>query len=305
MSGWRRSADEQRDTARIPDCHAAADNIRACCSKWSAQPDLRHKAGSGTRSGGHCLPWKSRTSLDYDRPGRVGARLPRGTPRTGSSIVAGGGGTDDDAQCRHHLRLVALYQRVPPGRGVKGARLRCQDLAIARALKHLATRSSCRPSATSNAAGTALAQRRRVRQLGRKSAMTQLGTGHPHLRTDPRFPQTPQRRKVRPGQPGGDRLAGPRLRVPAQGSPGGGVRPRRQLPGRLGHRRGQRPARAENRRRRRLHHRSLRLGREVVHAGRQAAAGTRPARRAFRHRLHRLPLARANARRGRSITPPR
>ena len=37
----------------------------------------------------------------------------------------------------------------------------------------------------------------------------------------------------------------------------------------LGHRRGHRPARAEDRRRHRLHHRSLRLGREVVHAGRQ------------------------------------
>ncbi len=64
--------------------------------------------------------------------------------------------------------------------------------------------------------------------------------------------------------------AGPRLRVPAQGPPGGGVRPRREIPRRLGHRRGHRSARAENRRRRRLHHRSLRLGREVVHAGRQA-----------------------------------
>ena len=62
--------------------------------------------------------------------------------------------------------------------------------------------------------------------------------------------------------------------------------------GAWGSRRGHRPARPEDRRRRRLHHRSLRLGREVVHAGRQAAAGARPARRAFRHRLHRLPLAR-------------
>ena len=65
-----------------------------------------------------------------------------------------------------------------------------------------------------------------------------------------------------------------------------------KLPGRLGHRRGHRPARPEDRRRRRLHHRPLRLGREVVHAGRQTPAGARPARRAFRHRLHRLPLAR-------------
>ena len=68
-----------------------------------------------------------------------------------------------------------------------------------------------------------------------------------------------------------------------------------KIPRCLGQRRGHRPARTENRRRRRLHHRSLRLGREVVHAGRQTAAGARPARRAFRHRLHRLPLARQRA----------
>src|SRR5258708_624879 len=73
--------------------------------------------------------------------------------------------------------------------------------------------------------------------------------GQIYLRADPRFPQIAQGRRVRDGQPGGDRLAGPHLRVPAQGSPGGGFRPRGQVPGRLGQRRGHRPAWSENRRR--------------------------------------------------------
>ena len=114
-----------------------------------------------------------------------------------------------------------------------------------------------------------------------------------HLRTDPRFSEIAERGKVRAGQPGGDRFTGPRLRVPAQGSPCGGLRPRREVPGRLGQRRGHRSARAEDRRRRRLHHRSLGFGREVVQPGRQTPAGTRPARRAFGHRMHRVSLARA------------
>ena len=54
--------------------------------------------------------------------------------------------------------------------------------------------------------------------------------------------------------------------------------------GAWGHRRGHRPARAENHRRHRLHHRSLRLGRKVFYVGRQGTVGAWHARAAFGYR---------------------
>jgi len=66
--------------------------------------------------------------------------------------------------------------------------------------------------------------------------------------------------------------------------------------GAWGSRRGHRPARTEDRRRDGLYDRPLRLGRQIVHPGRQAAAGTGPARPAFRHGPH-YQLARGARRR--------
>ena len=99
--------------------------------------------------------------------------------------------------------------------------------------------------------------------------MAQVGTGAPTYELIRDFLKLPERGKIRPGQPRGDRLAGPHLRLPAQGPAGRGVRPRRQLPRRLGHRRGHRPARPENRRRHGLHHRPFRLSGQIIHARRQ------------------------------------
>ena len=65
--------------------------------------------------------------------------------------------------------------------------------------------------------------------------------------------------------------------------------------------RGDRPARAEDRRRHGLHHRPLRLGREIVHARRQGQAGARHGGPAFRYRQgHQL----ARRARRRAVQPP-
>ena len=143
------------------------------------------------------------------------------------------------------------------------------------------------------------------------SAFREEETGHDaswrrrlSVRADPRFSETAAGRVVRHGQPGGDRRAGPGLCVSAQGPADRRVRPRRQISRRLGQRRGDRPARAEDRRRHRLHDRPHRLGREIVHARRQAADGAGPARRAFRHRQGRR-TGSSSAPPGRSTIRPR
>ena len=108
--------------------------------------------------------------------------------------------------------------------------------------------------------------------------------GQTHLRAGTRLAQNAQGRIPGRDQSRRNRLAGSRLRLPAQGPAGGDVRSRRQLPGLLGHRHGQGGPRPEDRGRRCLHHRSARFGRDVVHARRQAAFGARQTRRAFGHR---------------------
>src|SRR4051794_11445102 len=66
--------------------------------------------------------------------------------------------------------------------------------------------------------------------------------GRLQVRADTRLSQIASGTIIWNDQQGGNRCAGPRLRIPAQGSPGGGIRPRGKLPWRLGQWRGQGPA---------------------------------------------------------------
>src|SRR5580704_11552919 len=114
----------------------------------------------------------------------------------------------------NRLRRASLRRKIAPSKpGIRKCRLTCASTISISATKPCSGWAWCR------------GKRRKGRSCSffrEEDSHDTSWHGQIYLRGDPRFSQIAGGRRVRDGQPGGDRLAGPHLRVSAQGSPGGG-----------------------------------------------------------------------------------